>query len=1176
MPWLSLVKIVLSPAVLVFAASLLLALGAWLTSSLVDFDPLLRWPLVMLFPLLGIGVIFAARRSRRVNKSPLKPLTPEDQDYRAEQVKEFILSGVRAIQRARGKKENSKKGLNKLPWYLVIGQSSSGKTEMLRNSGLSFPHDEPQTIMEKGAEGTRGCDWWLADCGAFIDTTGRLSEGQESRNEWLALLGELRHWRPSRPLNGVLVTVSVGDLLRCDNEAVQRKAWLIRERLDDLRQNLRMDVPVFLIFTQADQIRGFDSFFSGLSPQQRNQPWGFELDGGAEHLAAQIAALGQRIDSLRLAKVATLQELGERVLAFEFPLRFNRFCRRMNHFVELLVRANYYRRSPRLEGLYLTSSRVFSATLDRRKQGRGESHFIYGLLTERVLPLADKAQPLPHRLLLHKGMKGVIAGVAASLVVVGFNSFADSAQHEIALAERTGTQIATAQQVLGAPHSSNQERFAALEGLHKNWLVLRERLHLPVWKKLFGINTAQLQLSELEPLMSKLVSETLLSEAITELTEALHRYSAVWRELDSVGRERVRSDYYLALAVYRMLSIDPDRLVPEVASKVLADHWLSNQDHNLNRSQAQAITHSLKLVLNLAGDAKQDEVQHQVANVAGTDNQSSRLSQHSSFILEPDHRLIELARQDHALQLDAQSVYERVLAKAANKFDPLTLNDLIDGRDRAFLRAPMQGGHISGAFGGGVWESYMLDRVRRLLSNKSLDDWVVTAPGGEQGNRLLAKRELIDKIEQLYIEDFVSAWLEFIATLRPVGFASLHDSASRLERFAAADGTLANLFSSIRQHLAHHAADLPLDLASAVVSSDRWVRLDNDRRGMELLGLLKVAEGEQALPISLLEYSQHVMALQKQVEKLVYSSDQGAQSKAYAAAILGGGNQDISLYLAFISVDRALAGVSHELRSSLRPLLIAPLKRTWEQILWAARGHIDSRWQEEVLATYRASLIGRFPLSGAGQDAAVGDFEGFFRSNEGELWMFVDGHLAPFVERRGGRWREKTWQGVGLGIRPSFLVMMDRAEQITSSLFGESGHLNLTFFVSAKPNPDLVDMRMDVNGDGLRYRNEPERWYSFSWSGNGVYGARVAAVSGITGGSAQLRASGDWALLRLLQGADRVRAESPADLIAEWDLYKGADTQHRPLQVHIRTERSAPVLAWRDWGRFELPSRVTH
>ena len=108
--------------------------------------------------------------------------------------------------------------LYQLPWYMFIGAPGSGKTTALVNSGLRFPLAERfGTDRIRGVGGTRNCDWWFTDEAVLIDTAGRYTTQESDRDAdqaaWQGFLALLKKTRPRQPINGVLLTVSVPDLL---------------------------------------------------------------------------------------------------------------------------------------------------------------------------------------------------------------------------------------------------------------------------------------------------------------------------------------------------------------------------------------------------------------------------------------------------------------------------------------------------------------------------------------------------------------------------------------------------------------------------------------------------------------------------------------------------------------------------------------------------------------------------------------------------------------------------------------------------------------------------------------------------------------------------------------------------------------------------------------------------
>ena len=113
--------------------------------------------------------------------------------------------------------------LGALPWYVIIGPPGAGKTTALRSSGLPFPHAKGGRV--RGVGGTRNCDWWLTNDAVILDTAGRWATQEDDREEWLAFLDLLHQTRPRKPVNGILVAVSLSDLQgEADETAALSKA----------------------------------------------------------------------------------------------------------------------------------------------------------------------------------------------------------------------------------------------------------------------------------------------------------------------------------------------------------------------------------------------------------------------------------------------------------------------------------------------------------------------------------------------------------------------------------------------------------------------------------------------------------------------------------------------------------------------------------------------------------------------------------------------------------------------------------------------------------------------------------------------------------------------------------------------------------------------------------------
>lgn len=176
--------------------------------------------------------------------------------------------------------------LYELPWFLIFGGPGAGKTTALRNAGLQFPLTAgagmlSRSIQVGGDSGTLHCDWWFANEAVLIDTAGRYtthdSDPAKDPSEWRGFLGLLRKHRPRAPINGVLVALSMAELLQMTPLQRADHAICLRDRLLELRQQLGIRFPVYVIVTKTDVLRGFAAYFQSLTSEGRSQPWGFTL-----------------------------------------------------------------------------------------------------------------------------------------------------------------------------------------------------------------------------------------------------------------------------------------------------------------------------------------------------------------------------------------------------------------------------------------------------------------------------------------------------------------------------------------------------------------------------------------------------------------------------------------------------------------------------------------------------------------------------------------------------------------------------------------------------------------------------------------------------------------------------------------------------------------------------------
>ncbi len=350
------------------------------------------------------------------------------------------------------------KNIYSLPWYLLIGEIGSGKTEAIRHCNVGFPPGLQDPL--QGTGGTINMHWWFTNHAVVLDTAGRMVFGEDGAgesNEWPQFLRMLRQNRPNCPINGLLLVIPADSLIKDTADQIEHKAGKIAAQFDQIQRELGVRFPVFVKITKCDLINGFREFFDELNdPQLQHQIMGwsnpadlddpFEPDLVDQHLKDVSATLKRRRLTLLLDPVHTENPNQPRIdqvdALYDFPDAITRIAPRLRQYLRMIFVAGEWSNKPLfLRGIYFTSSMREGAALDEDLAGalgisvdqlpegqaweRDRAYFLRDLFMNKIFKEKGLVTRATNTAGLLRRRKGLIFGslIVGLLLLIGISWF---------------------------------------------------------------------------------------------------------------------------------------------------------------------------------------------------------------------------------------------------------------------------------------------------------------------------------------------------------------------------------------------------------------------------------------------------------------------------------------------------------------------------------------------------------------------------------------------------------------------------------------------------------------------------------------------------------------------------------------------------------------------------------
>ncbi len=1077
--------------------------------------------LVFLWLLWAILRWRRAARANRLFVAELSAPEPAPFDPAAEGVAAVNARFQGVLDELRRRRLGGRRFLREMPWYVIIGPPAAGKTTALRQSGLDFPFDLTDDL--QGVGGTRNCDWFFTEEAVLIDTAGRYvvqeSAPEADAAEWLGFLDLLKKHRGRRALNGVIVAVPV-DLLADGDAAIRAHGREIRKRLGELDQRLEVRLPVYLLLTKADLIRGFETSFAALTNTEREQVWGAtfapgeRVDGAG--VARELAALVGRLERRVGGGMENEEALADRAEVFRFPAQVSSLEAPLRTLVDTVFGESRYEASPWLRGFYLISATQEGTPIDRMvaalSSGFGlpaappmpsrrierRSFFVRRLLTDVIFPEAGLATIDPgaeeRRVWIWRGAAVGAAGLAVA-ATVGFLAayFANrgAVASQVASFDRLRVTLApvAARQASVTPSDLDVALDAVTE-------VQNARTPLPgLFARAVGPSAAP-DIAAAQDTAYALALRNILEPRMVALLEA-----AMWRNIRD-------PDFLLGgLKTYRMMTglsqFDPD---------FVATWWterLPEASETPPFPTEAAAEHQLAAIARMASDETRiapDEALAQEALAAVCSIPLSR-------------RAYDALRSDPA----ATALPDWVPANFAGPNGA----KVFTRRSGASLRTG-----IDGIFTYAGFHDVVLARVEEVAAQAALDRSVFA--GGCEESAEVSVDALSADMLKLYYDDFIAQW---DAMLRDLTLAPITDLRVASENLK----DLANPDSALRRLLTATAAETDLARPPDAAQGDGGP----PKAASKILGKLgtlgKLAKkglkfaptGGAAPDTSGQPVSDHFKALRGTVQEV----DGAPPALDDAAAALGALSNMLQTVEASPNPEQAIKdqGGLAELTGAVvnqAALMPDPLD-DWLAGIGGLRDitekavvdQLNAAWRADVLPFCKAALAGRYPFDPSSAiDVNTADFARVFGPG-GLIDTFTNDQLLTYVDTTARPWR---WRA-DLGLDAGALGAIEQARRIRDGLFPGGAGPVMTFTLEPKDlSPAAARVSLNVDGQVLNYFNSATRPAPMTWPGRDGTGVVTLVFQPVDGSPEVMKSeTGSWAWLRLMRNARLQPTELP-------------------------------------------------
>ena len=995
--------------------------------------------------------------------------------------------------------------IGKLPVVYMLGANAAKTTTILHS------HSEPEHLVghvyqDRDVVPTATANIWLAGKALFAEAGAKLAGDTDALARFAKRLKPAK-WGAAfggkEPARSILVCVDCEEFLRSGaRDSLRGLTSRLRGQIDTVCAALGANLPIYVLFTKLDRFQSFTDWATNLVGDEAQQLVGATLPASAPSAAGaeeQSRRITNAFDTIshwmagrRLLLLGREHQGAKLPGIYEFPRDFAKIRQPLIQFLADLTKPTQLSQGPFLRGFYFSGMRPVMVTESasemrrdqprRQEEGFGSSTLVLGASVgaDDPTPLIERqtsSKRVPEWVFLkqlfgkilladplavgagvggsstnfRKRMLWVFASCLALLLGVAWTVSFFSNRGLVPGNVRAGTwAAATAQGPDGAVAGPSLAALEELDELRRSLVKIRAfNQDGAPWRYGLGLYAGPELYPSLYRLYFDRFGELMFHETQASLLELLRNLPAEPGPADEYGPP------YNALKAYLISTNEYARSTRDFMSPVMLSHCgscLSLDEKRLDLARAQ------------------------------WDFYGEILAEGNPYSEANDLTAISGSRAYLAKFNAIQSVYQVMLAKASQENPSVNFNRMYDGSAR-FVRNNEE---IAGAFTAGGW-AYMQEAIANTRESLGGEAWVL----GDQQATPLDPAVAGPQLAQMYFDDFVAKWRDYIAKTQVVGFGSVADAAGKLDQLSSSQSYLLGA--------------LCLAGDNTTVDDENVMAIFQPLHQVVTAGCAEqyISGGNSVYMNALVSLQASIaQAVQLETEAAVQQTQSEARNGYTAVRQLAQGFRLSGDYAVDKMVEKLLRDPITYAENVLGRIAV-------EELNGAGAGFCREF----------AKLNGKFPFDPNSQvDADMALVDEIFRPGTGALWALYENPLSKAVVLQGSRYVPKPNSGVT--VQPAFLDFFNRAAGFSNSVYrGASGQAGLIYTMTARSSEPNLQMTLSLDGRQLRTA-AGETTKDFVWPGTAVTGAGL--TFGLGGPELSFGTyKGVWGTFRFFHDADR-------------------------------------------------------